>query len=990
MSRAEATPDRDPGGTLHALLAARAALDPQAPAILSPGRSELSVGALAQQVDEIRGFLNGHGLGRSDRVAVLAGLGPEAAVATLGVAGCAVCIPINPLATAELEAALIETRAQALVAPTGAHAPARDAAARHGLALFTGTVPPGAEAGRFDLAGGRAAAAARPGPAAEDDVALVLRTAGTTSRPKLVPGTHRQLVARAEKARRLLGIGADDRCLCPMPLCYGHGLYSGLIAPLATGGSTILPRSFDEETFLHCLGRLSPTWYTAGATHQQAILGWLRERAAQIAGHRLRFARSGAASLPRAALDELEGLLGVPVVEGYSASETGMITANPPHGRRKSGTVGISTERDFAVVDERGSVAPPGVSGEVVVRGPTVFSGYEGDTELNRRSFSDAWFRTGDRGVSDEDGYLTLGGRIDEVINRGGEKVSPAEVEGALLEHPEVSEAVVFAVPHGTLNEDVAAAVRLTTGAGADEGDLRRFLAGRLARFKVPRRIVAVPELPSGPTGKPVRADLAERLGLASEPAGGAPDHARPAPLERTLIGLWGEALERDDVGPDDDFFQLGGDSLSGVELLAAIEEELHVGLGLEDLFDAPTARRLARTMLRGSYLDDHAPRSGRDVIGVNTAGRRPPLFAVAGRPGHALRVLLVGRELGPEQPVYGLQPPGMDWQAAGLRTVPEMAAHYLQLARGVQPRGPYRLLGTSFGGLVVFEMALQLQGAGEEVEFLGLVDTQPASCRWDGRTDVAPSPTPEDDEETPTTPDGVEPGPIVAAGTRVAAAHMDARRSYVIEDRIRGDLTLFYCAGEGVAGSDRRRLWAEATTGRFRLLALPGLHAGFDREPQFSALSGDLRSCLAGAAPPGLDPAEVFDRAYSLVREPAGEAIRDGDGSLFRVEKGAMRGRVRAIKPVGGKLLVRGWASDPDRRRPAETVVAFLDGRYAGYSTCGVPSERLERRHSAPGLRYAGFRMRLELPTEALQAPRPRVFALAPDGRASELPFAG
>lgn len=980
---AQATLEPVAGGTIHAILEARAESDPDAPAILAPDRTPLSAGALSEQLNSIRRFLNERGLGCGDRVAVLAGLGPEAAVAALGITGGAICIPINPMATPELESALAETRADALLAPTGAETPVREAVARHGIPLLEGTVSPGADAGLFDLEGGTAGTAARPGPAGADDVALVLRTSGTTSTPKLVPSTHGQLLARAAKTSHLLGVTAGDRSLCPMPLCYAHGLYSGLTTGLAAGGSSILPPRFDEQTFMRCLEQLAPTWLTAGATHHQAILGWLRKGDADV-GHRLRFARSGAASLPHATLEELEALLGVPVVEAYSSSETGIITANPPHGRRKPGSVGLPSEGDLEVRDEQGSVAPPGVSGEIVVRGPGVFSGYERNEELNRRSFSGDWFRIGDLGVVDEDGYLTLGGRIDDVINRGGEKVSPAEVERALLEHPQVAEAVAFAMPHPTLGADLATAVRLEPGGAVGEAELRGFAAGRLAPFKVPRRVVAVPELPTGPTGKPVREKLAEHLGLLAEPAGGVPEPARAGPLEEMLTGFWGGTLERDDVGPDDDFFHLGGDSLSAVELLAALEEELNVGLDLNDLIEAPTPRRLARSLARGSYLDAHRPEAGREAIGVNTTGTRPPLFAVGGRPGYALRTLLVGREVHPDQPVYGLQPPGMDWTSAGIRTIPEIAEHYLGLVRAVQPRGPYRLLGISFGGLVVFEMAVQLERAAEEVEFLGLVDTEPASCSLEGHVDVAPAPRPPTDAATP----DATRGPIVAAGTRVAAVHVDARHSYVIESRVRSDLTFFRCTGEGViAQRDRRRLWAEATSGHFRLLGVPGLHAKVDREPQFSALRDALRSCLDEAPFPGLDPADVFDRAYVLEGESGSETIRDGAGSAFRVVDGAMHGRVRSIKPARDRLLVRGWASDAGRQRAGETVVAFIDGRYAGYSTCGVPSEKLEQRHSAPGLRYAGFRMRLELPPEGQDAPLPRVFALAPDGRASELP---
>jgi thioesterase domain-containing protein/acyl carrier protein len=683
--------------------------------------------------------------------------------------------------------------------------------------------------------------------------------------------------------------------------------------------------------------------------------------------------------------EELEALLGVPVLETYGTSEAGMITSPDPFGPRKDGTVGAAAGVEVAVHDESGAALPPNASGEIVVRGPTVFSGYEGDAELSQRSLRDGWLRTGDLGSLDEDGFLSLEGRVDDVINRGGEKVSPQEVEELLRAHPDVAEAVVFGVPHPTLGQEVGAAVTLLPDHGVAEDALRAYLGDRVATFKVPRRLVVLSELPAGPTGKPLRAGMAERLGLNLKPADGEGTEPPSGPMETILARAWGEVLERGDIGPDDDFFEQGGDSLAAVELFAVIDEEIRVELSLEDLVEAPTPRLLARRMLRGAYLDGYEPAAGRDIVAVNASGSKPPLFAVGGRPGHALRVLLVGRALGPDQPVYGLQPPGMDWHASGLQRLTQMAAHHVSNVRKAQPQGPYRLLGSSFGGLVVFEMALQLERAGEEVEFLGLVDSEPPGLSWMPEAD--PLPHALEDLDAPSGPSIDRGGSIVTSGSRVSLAHIDARRTYVTTDRLRCPLTLFLCAAEGVPpGGDRRRLWAETTTGGLRLVELPGLHAAFDREPQFSALRDALRSLLAGEPPLELDPKLVFDRTYTLESGSEGEVIRGNDGSSFRVEQGAMRGRARAVKARRGKLLVRGWASDPERRRSGETVVAFLGGRYAGYSTCGAPTERLERRHSAPGLRYAGFRLRLDLPTDGPLSEEPRLFALDQHDRASEL----
>lgn len=957
---------------MHSLLAARAASLPDAPAILSPGGDGLSAGELAGRVEEIRRALNERGLGRGDRVAVTAGVGPEAAVAMLGVVSCSVCVPVNPSAAAELGALITQTKARALLAPGGATAAEQSTAKRRGVVILEGPVQEWAAHGEGTIRNG--------GAASPDDVALLLRTSGTTARAKLVPATHRQLVARAEAARDFLGLGPDDRCLNPMPLCYGHGLYTGLLFPLLTGGSTILPTEFEEEAFLRYLSTLGPTWYTAGPAHQRAVLGWLKERRDEVAGHRLRFVRCANGSLPREVSEGLEACLGVPVLESYGTSETGMIASPDPHGPRKPGTVGVATGVEVALME-----------GEIVVRGPTVFSGYEDDTSLNRRSFAGEWFRTGDRGSLDEDGFLTVEGRIDDVINRGGEKISPAEVEAALLGHPDVAEAVVVGVPHPTLQQEVAAAVVLRPETDADTAALRNYVGETLAPFKVPRRVTVLPELPLGPTGKPLRTELVGRLGLGSPDLGAPPGKRRSGPAEARLAELWGEVLEQAGVGIDDDFFELGGDSLSAIELVAAIAEDQGVELRVEDLIEAPTPRLLWDRMRRGFFLESRPASARRDIAGVNTGGDRTPLFAVAGRPGYSLRLLTLGREIAPAQPVFGLQPPDMDWAAREIHTMSEMAAHHLTGLRSVQPHGPYRLIGSSFGGLLVFEMALQIERAGEEVEFLGLIDTEPAAIRWHPEPEGIDLGVAEESDAARTVPSEGVAGSIVAAGTRVAATHAAARVSYAIEDRVRAAITFFYCAGDGVrAARERRQLWTETTTGGLRLVKLPGLHAQFDREPQFSALRDALRSCLAGDPPASLDPAEVFERSFSLTGEKGSEVIRDSAGPSFRVPGTAMDGRVREGKTVDGKVLVRGWASDASHRRAGDIVVAFIDGRYAGYSTCGVPSARVERRYSAPGLRFAGFRMRFDIRPGEDAAPRPRVFALSTDGRASELAYAG
>jgi len=923
--------------TLRDALRARAVADPERPAIVSPGQDDLSAQDLVTQLDAVAAMLTGLGISAHDRVIVVAGLGPEAAIAMLGAAGAATCIPLSPAAGAELDSVLEQTGARAILAP--------------------------GEEATIVRAADDPAVHAPPRP---DDPAFILRTSGTTSRPKLVPATHRQLLARAEAAGDFLRLAAADRCYCPMPLCYGHGLYTGLLFPLLTGGSAILPAEFGEASALEALGPLGATWYTAGSSHQHAILDWVQAQDARTP--RLRFARCASSALPEGLREELEAQLGVPVLETYGTSETGMIASPDPHGPRREGTAGVATGVEIAIAN-----------GEIVVRGPTVFDGYDGDPELTARSFDGEWFRTGDRGSLDRDGFLRVDGRVDDVINRGGEKVSPAEVEAVLLGHPGVAGAAVFGVAHPSLQQEVAAAVAAEPGHTVDAAALRTHAATRLAPFKVPRRVVIVPELPVGPTGKVIRGRL-EGLLPEAAPNGAAMRHADMGPVEARLAGCWAEALELGSVGLDDDFFDSGGDSLAAVELLAAIEQELRVEVSLEDLASAPTPRLLARTMLEGRYLENHSTLRARDTLSMNVGGTARALFVVGGRPGYALRGTVMAREVSEDLPVHGLQPPDMDWHAAGRTTIPEMAAHYVERVCEIEPDGPHRLLGSSFGGLIVFEMARQLEAAGRTPRFVGLVDTEPPRMTWQPEAGTLPYAL--EDLDAPATLSGS----IADAGERVAAAHIEARRSYAAASPLGSGLTLFYCASEGVvAGGDRRRLWAEATTSDFRLVELPGLHARFDREPQFSAIRDSLRSCLLGEPPAGQDPRLVFDRSYTLTGALGQEEIHDGEGSSFRVEPGAMRGQVRAARPRRGKVLVRGWASDAEGRQPGDTVVVFVDGAYAGYSTCGAPSDG-GRRSPASGVRHAGFRLRLDPPAEGLESEPPRVFALSPGGTASEL----
>ncbi|MFO7695017.1 MAG: acyl--CoA ligase [Vicinamibacterales bacterium] len=495
--------------------------EPSAPAIAAAGRPALDCQGLLAQIDATAGYLRSRGIGRGDRVAIILPNGPELATAFLSVACCATAAPLNPALTEqEIEFCLRDFGARALVVAEGASATARRIAASLGLAVFDLRTAAGGPAGCIDLTGQPSSADAAPGrgwePAGPDAVGLVLHTSGTTARPKIVPLTQRNLAASAGHIRETLRLDTADRCLNVMPLFHIHGLVACLLAPLSAGGSVYCSAGFNALRFMADLEASGATWYSAVPTMHQAILARAARNLERGRTSRLRFVRSSSAALPPRVLGELESVFGVPVIEAYGMTEAAhQMASNPlPPGMRRPGTVGLAAGPAVAIMDEHGELLPPGQGGEIVVRGPNIFGGYEHRPEANAAGFSDGWFRTGDAGVIDREGYVTITSRIKEIINRGGEKISPREIDEILLEHEAVREAVAFPIPHPTLGEAVGAAVVLRDGVAATERDILAFVAGRLTPYKIPSMLRILDELPRGATGKVRRLDMARQLGL--------------------------------------------------------------------------------------------------------------------------------------------------------------------------------------------------------------------------------------------------------------------------------------------------------------------------------------------------------------------------------------------------------------------------------------------------------------------------------------------
>lgn len=595
------------GGTLFDLVANASSRHPDQPLLLAPDRIPLTGGALETAVADLAGDLRRLGVRAGDVVASVLPNGPEAVTVFLASAIAGTAAPLNPgYRTAEMDFYLADLTPRLVVLPATGASEAEEACRRRGVPVARLRLHP--EAGRATLTGHEDPVDHPLAPDPED-VALILHTSGTTSRPKMVPLRHRNLAASAAHVAGTLRLTADDRCLNVMPLFHIHGLVAAVLASLCAGGSVVATPGFVGTEFFGWFEEFHPTWYTAVPTIHQGILDRSESAHQVIAANPLRFIRSSSASLAPRVMSRLEEMFRAPVVEAYGMTEAAhQIACNPlPPGIRKPGTVGPPAGPEVAILTTDGIDTRPGVEGEVVIRGVNVTSGYLAAPDVNADAFVDGWFRTGDLGSFDTDGYLKLLGRSKEMINRGGETIAPREIDDVLLEHPGVRQALAFGVPDRRLGEQVAAVVVPEPDAELDEMELRCWTEARLSAAKVPRRILFMDSIPRGPTGKLQRIGLAERLGLA-DLDGTEARHDPPMPprtaLERLLADLWAEVLHVEEVDVEAPFLELGGDSMLATRLLARVQETLDLELSMVGFFDRPTVAAQA-TFIEEMLIDD-------------------------------------------------------------------------------------------------------------------------------------------------------------------------------------------------------------------------------------------------------------------------------------------------------------------------------------------------------------------------------------------------
>jgi len=583
---------------LSAALDALAAASPSRAALAAPGRAPLSFGALVAQRGRTTPVLRALGIARGDVVAWCNGDRAQtaAALATLPDA-----CTLAPLSTSATRGGLLDLvrrlDAKAIVVPTQRGSVAEAVAEELGVATLVADDGARREAGAFDLVVRRRTPSLERARRWSPAWAQVSATSGSTGRPKLVPQGHRQVLRTSRVAGAAMGMGPLDASGHIMPLHLTGGMRTAFFQSLLVGGTTCVLPEADVGALLEAIAAGDVSYVSASFAMQRELLARL-EAGARVSRGRLRFVRVSSGRMSDDEMDRLERALGVPVVTGLASSETGTIAQQTLDRPRKRGSVGRALDTEIRLVDGDGRVVGTGEAGEIQVRGPQVFDGYVDDDALGAASFVDGWFRMGDLARFDADGDLYVVGRVKDVINRGGDKIAPLEIDEVLRSLPGVADAAAFGVPHARLGEEVVAAVVPRDDASRDPEPLLEALRERLGARRAPRQLWFVDALPRTDGGKIRRALLPGWVGYVAAGADATPAAPAASPIETALAALWAGVLAREDIARDAAFADLGGDDACAVRLCAQVAAVFGVDIPAGALRgDASTVARMARAI---------------------------------------------------------------------------------------------------------------------------------------------------------------------------------------------------------------------------------------------------------------------------------------------------------------------------------------------------------------------------------------------------------
>jgi len=638
-------------------------------------------------------------------IAVAAANGPELFTAIVAAMSRGICAPFDPSRPpSEIDAFLADIRPSLVLADEAAIVRHRDAFDRHGVGIVRMIAPPAAPAGVFDARAEKLYQHRERVPEYGEDVALLLRTSGTTAFSKIVPHTMSRLMHIFTSIVDALNLQPADRCLNAAPLHHVHGISHVIGASLVAGASVVFPSEIGAAALVGGLRTYKPTWYSSSPTVHRDVLAYVR-REAQPLDCSLRYIRTLGAPIDMQLLIDLEAALGAPVLNGYGSTEAPSDALNLPLSNRL-GSVGRPVGCEIAIFD-----------GEVAVRGANVAPAYAGGAREPIADPVSGWYRTGDAGYLDADGYLYITGRLNELINVGGEKVEPGNVEAALRAHPAVADAVAFPLPHPTLGQHVAAAVVPRANTTLTERQLIEHAAQFLPRPAVPNVVHLVSAIPRDGSGKVRRRELTATFARDSPVAQLDPKPAEDDALLHALLRIWEDVLEYAPVALDENFFAAGGDSLRAIRVITRIEADLGVTMSADTLLFAPTIRKLAQAVL-AQAKSTHRNR----IVALRATGSRPPLFFYdSDVNGGGLYARFLPAALGSEQPVYLVRPNGALGDAIPESIDAMAAADAVMIATAV-PSQTYRLAGFCAGGLVAFEVARYLENAGSTVDVVALI----------------------------------------------------------------------------------------------------------------------------------------------------------------------------------------------------------------------------------------------------------------------------
>ena len=717
-------------------------------AVRSIDGRDLDYGALPMVLVAIQQWVKARGVKKGDTLLLAIANGPEMALALLGAALHASLTPLDPeLGMAELIAIARHVGAAGILTDLAHEGVLGGLATSLGIPMH---VLPFERTGPLGRLSGTVLHSEFCDPPEKDQILLMHRTSGTTGTSKRVPVRTANISAQARNTAESLGLGPEDKILQVMPLFHMHG-FGCLTGTLWSGGTVICTPGHDGMRHPLWMREFKPTWFSAAPTILSDVARCHDQDAHLKEDAPVRFIRSLSAAISPSLIRELERTTGAPVVEQYGLTEalSPVIANQPPPAPRKIGTLGRPYGCEVRIVDENGEQVVAGKVGEIILRGPSVISGYA-DPEIDKKSWFGEWFRTGDLGHIDAEGFVHLTGRSKEEINRGGEKISPQEVEAALEGHPGVKAAAAFASPHPTLGEEVALAY-VPIGSHVQADDLRRWMQERMAPHKVPKRFYRLHTLPVTATGKVKRSELAriveqgdrhggtdgrgqgtteayeQALTQALEVKGnghaaGDPEQVPATYIERTIALVWGQELSKDRLVLTDDFFLLGGDSITGVRSCARLTGMLGCKLELADLFRDPTLKGLS-----ASVLAQGKEQRWKNLAPIRLTGSQMPFVCVHGDEGNYNLPRVFNRE----RPFIGFMHQGEDGLGMRHKTIRSMARHYVRELLEAVPQGPCILTGFSTGGVVAFEMARMLQVAGRQAPLLVILDSRGPEFNW-------------------------------------------------------------------------------------------------------------------------------------------------------------------------------------------------------------------------------------------------------------------